>query len=189
MLRVKGGFKMRRLIVILMAFGLILGACSADPTTSEEYLDLEQELTTAQGQIDDLETQLASVTAERDELMAEPDVPAEVLAIPDEWLEANNRGDGSVVDLYATNGYHVYGYERIPRDELVDHFAESAAADHEWVTDPYVVADEGDGRYVVVRGMRIDFGGASYTSALGFEIEETADGTPEIVHTQWMDTH
>lgn len=180
---------MRRLIVTLMAFGLILGACSSDPTTSEEYLDLEQELTTAQGQIDDVESQLAAVTAERDELLADPNVPAEVLAMTDEWLAANERKDGSVVDLYAPNGYHLYGAERISRDELVDHFGESAAADHEWVTGPYVVTDEGDGRYVIVRGMRIDFGGSSYTSALGFEIEETADGTPEIVHSTWMETH
>ena len=176
-------------LIVVLILGLVLAACSADPTTSEEYQDLEQDLVAAQSQIDDLETQLAGVTAERDELMAVPDVPAEVLAISDEWLEANERADGTVVDLYATGGYHIYGYERISRDELVDHFAESAAADHEWVTDPYVVADEGDGRYVVVRGMRIDFGGSSYTSALGFEIEETADGTPEIVHSVWMETH
>jgi hypothetical protein len=33
---------MRRLIVILMAFGLVLGACSSDPAASEEYQELAE---------------------------------------------------------------------------------------------------------------------------------------------------
>lgn len=33
---------MRRLIVILMAFGLVLGACSSDATASEEYRELAE---------------------------------------------------------------------------------------------------------------------------------------------------
>jgi hypothetical protein len=176
-------------LILVLIIGLVLAACSADPTTSEDYQDLEQDLTAAQGQIDDLESQLASVTAERDELMAEPDVPAEVLAIPDEWLEANERGDGSVVDLYAPSGYHVYGDEKISRDELATHFGVAAGGDNVWITDPYVIANEGDGRYVIARGMRLDYGTGSYASVLSFEIEETAEGAPEIVHTQWMYVH
>lgn len=176
-------------LILVLILGLVLAACSADPTTSEEYQDLEQDLIAAQGQIDDLEAELASVTAERDELMAEPDVPAEVLAIPDEWLEANQRGDGSIVDLYAPYGYHLYGDERISRDELANHFGVAGGGDNVWITDPYVIADEGDGRYVIARGFRLDYGTGSYASVLSFEIEETADGTPEIVHTQWMYVH
>lgn len=183
-------------LILVLVLGLVLAACSADPTTSEAYQDLEQDLIAAQGQIDDLEAQLAGVTAERDELMAEADarsevldVPAEVLAIPDEWLDANNRADGSVVGLYATNGYHLYGDERISRDELVGHFGIAAGGKNVWITDPYVIADEGDGRYVIARGMRLDYGTGTYASVLSFEIEETADGTPEIIHTQWMYVH
>jgi hypothetical protein len=175
-------------LISVLILGLVLAACSADPTTSEEYNSLEQELIVAQEQIDDLETQLTAVTAERDELMAGPSVPAEVLAITDEWFEANERNDGSVVDLYASSGYHLYGDERIPRYELADHFSEGAGGDNEWITDPYVIADEGDGRYVIARGLRLNYFG-SWASVLSFEIQETADGTPEIIHTQWMYVH
>lgn len=176
-------------LILVLILGLVLAACSADPTTSEEYQDLEQDLIGAEEEIDDLETQLASVTAERDELMVEPDVPAAVLAIPDEWLAANNRGDGSVVDLYAARGYHLYGDEKISRDELANHFGAAAGGDNVWITDPYVIANEGDGRYVIARGMRLDYGTGSYASVLSFEIEETAEAAPEIVHTQWMYVH
>ena len=48
---------MRRLIAGLAALGLMLVACSGDPTASEEYQELE--------------AQLAEVTAERDELAEE----------------------------------------------------------------------------------------------------------------------
>lgn len=60
---------MRRLITGLMAFGLVLGACSSDPTASEEYRELETELAT-------VEQQLSDMTAERDSLAAGR-VPAE----------------------------------------------------------------------------------------------------------------
>ncbi|MGD2059800.1 MAG: hypothetical protein PVF87_02950 [Acidimicrobiia bacterium] len=60
---------MRRLITSLMAFGLVLGACSTDPTASEEYQELETKLAT-------VEQQLSDMTAERDSL-AGADVPAE----------------------------------------------------------------------------------------------------------------
>jgi hypothetical protein len=60
---------MRRLIISLMAFGLVLGACSSDPTASEEYQELETELAT-------VEQQLSDMTAGRDSLAA-ADVPAE----------------------------------------------------------------------------------------------------------------
>lgn len=54
---------MRRLIAVVAVLGLLLVACSSDPTTSEEYQELEQQLA-------DTEQSLADVTAERDSLAA-----------------------------------------------------------------------------------------------------------------------
>ena len=59
---------MRRLVVVLALLGLVLAACMSDPTTSEEYQELEEQLA-------DTERMLADVTAELDALVvaAQPD--------------------------------------------------------------------------------------------------------------------
>jgi hypothetical protein len=54
---------MRRLMAVLAVLGLLVAACSSDPTGSEEYQELEQKLA-------DTEQALAEVTAERDALAA-----------------------------------------------------------------------------------------------------------------------
>ncbi|MGD2044417.1 MAG: hypothetical protein PVJ28_12265, partial [Acidimicrobiia bacterium] len=54
---------MRRLIAVLAVLGLLVAACSSDPTGSEEYQELEQQLA-------DIEQELADMTAERDALTA-----------------------------------------------------------------------------------------------------------------------
>jgi hypothetical protein len=61
---------MRRLIVLLAGLSLILAGCSSDPTASEEYQELEQQLA-------DTSRELADVTAERDALAATASAPSE----------------------------------------------------------------------------------------------------------------
>ena len=105
--------------ILALVLGLVLAACSLPtPRRVRSISFWSRRLTEAEGQIEDLETQLAAVTAERDEVMAGPDVPDDVLALLDEWWEANERGDGSVVDLYTLNGYHMYGSRKVARDDL-----------------------------------------------------------------------
>ena len=41
----------RRLVVCLAAAGLMLAACTSDPTTSEEYANLEQQLAAVNQQL------------------------------------------------------------------------------------------------------------------------------------------
>ena len=55
--------KLRRLIALVAVLGLLLAACSSDPTASKEYQDLDQQLA-------DIEQELAEVTGERDSLAA-----------------------------------------------------------------------------------------------------------------------
>lgn len=61
---------MRRLIAVIAVLGLLLAACSSDPTASDEYQDLEQQLA-------ETEDVLADVTAERDVLAATASEPSE----------------------------------------------------------------------------------------------------------------
>ena len=56
------------LIVVLL---VVAGCASSDPTASEEYQTLEQELATAELRLTDTEAQLAAITAERDEFAAQ----------------------------------------------------------------------------------------------------------------------
>lgn len=59
-------------ILLVVPFVLALAACNAaDPTSSDEYGALEQELATATAQLAESETELAQVTAERDALASE----------------------------------------------------------------------------------------------------------------------
>ena len=61
---------MRRLIAAVAVLGLLLGACSSNPTASEEYQALAQQLA-------DTEQSLADVTADRDALLAAAQQPSE----------------------------------------------------------------------------------------------------------------
>ena len=52
---------MKRVVPGLVVVGLLVSGCSSDPTASEEYEELEDQLAAAQ-------QQLAEVTVERDDL-------------------------------------------------------------------------------------------------------------------------
>jgi hypothetical protein len=73
---------MRRLIVTLMAFGLVLGACSSDPTSSEEYQQLEQQLTDMTAERDALADQIAASDSRYETVIASQEAVAEIIADP-----------------------------------------------------------------------------------------------------------
>lgn len=50
------------------------------------------------------------------------------------------------------------------------------------VTEPYLLVDEGDGRYVVARGTRV----APYEGSITFSIARSSDGDLEIIKTAWF---
>jgi len=165
-----------------------LSACASDPTASDEYLALEEELVAAEQQLSDTAANLAEALASLDEATAESgatmEIPAEVVALIDEWWAANDRGDGSVVDLYMPSGYHLYGDEKIALDDLASHL-NAPGYTAEWITEPYLMAAEPEGRYVVTRGIRTSSGGISWATALTFEIMAMPDGELKIAQTDF----
>jgi hypothetical protein len=76
------------------------------------------------------------------------------------------------------------GDQRIEYDEIPAHLS-SGGLETEWITEPLLIAEDEDGRYVVVRGMRI-LGSWSNASALLFEIVTTADDELRLVQTAWF---
>lgn len=134
-------------------------------------------LTTACGTAD------ASLDGEHDPTS----VPADVTQLIDDWWAALERRDDSVLDLYLPEGHHLYGASRIERDRIVDHLT-SDSWSSEWTTPPLVVTDEGDGDYVVVRGIRNSLTGAdiSVASAFVFEIETVPGGNLKIAQTAFI---
>lgn len=103
------------IVLILLVTSLVISACSSsDPTASEEYQALEQELVQS-------EAQLMKVTAERDELIEDAsaagaaddnpstDLTAEqeqMIQTIDRYLAAWNAGDGAAADeVMDPNGY------------------------------------------------------------------------------------
>lgn len=184
---------MKRSATVAVALLLLMAGCSSsDPTASDEYAAIEQELAQT-------ETQLAEMTVERDVLAEEPPAvavaseeaagfvaPEEIAALIEDWYAANDLGDGSVLDLYLPEGYHLYGDKRFEYDEIVGHLS-GGPAENEWITEPLLIADEGNGRYVVVRGMRIMFTGIyPNASALMFEIVTTPDDELRFAQTAWF---
>ena len=173
-----------RIVPFMVALALVMAGCSSsDPTTSNEYAELEQELAQS-------ETQLTQVAAERNALAEEvaavpaantPNAVADVAALTTAWGEAINRDDGSVTDLYRTAGYHLYGARKIPLDNIASHL--EAGTSGEWLTEPYLLVDEGDGRYVVARGTRVN---SAYEGSITFSIARSSDGELEIVKTAWF---
>ncbi len=182
--------------VILFPVALLLlvtaGCSSSDPTASDEYAAIEQELAQT-------DAQLVEMTAERDALAEEPPAaavasgetagavaPEELAALIDGWYAALERGDDSVLDLYLPEGYHLYGDKRIEHDEIVGHLSGGTGIENEWITEPLLIAEDEDGRYVVVRGMRNTSAIWSNASALLFEIVTTPDDELRLVQTAWF---
>jgi hypothetical protein len=111
--------------------------------------------------------------------------PDEVAALVDDWFAAAEAGDGSVTDLYLPNGYHLYGDQRVEHDDIEAHLT-GGGYEHEWITDTMLVADDGDGSYVVVRGMRNSNEFESDQSALAFEVVTTDEGELRLAQTSWL---
>lgn len=182
----------KSLIVLALALTLAAGACAQDVTASDEYQALELEVAALEQQVAETTAELAEAQAgleERGELAGAMEVPAEVVALLDEWWAANDRKDGSVVDLYRPSGYHLYGDKRISLDNLAAHLG-APGWTHEWITEPYLVAAEPEGRYVVTRGVRNTYAGQSSESALTFEIlTSSSAGDLKIAQTSWTNVH
>jgi hypothetical protein len=188
----EGGIVMKRIVLFAMALLLLMAGCSSsNPTASDEYEALEQELAQT-------EAELTEVTTERDALAGQAETaaasssqagavvaPEELAALIDNWYAANERADGSVLDLYLPEGYHGYGDQRIEYDEIPGHLS-GGNIEHDWITEPLLIAEDEDGRYVVVRGMRITSPNWSNASALLFEIVTTADDELRLVQTAWF---
>ena len=123
-----------------------------------------------------------------DESTADTAVPAEISTLIDDWYSANERADGSVLDLYLPSGYHLYGDERIDYSDIPGHLSGDRDYHHEWITEPILITADDDGSYVVVRGMRniLEAQGWDDSSALVFEIETTDDGSLKLAQTAWI---
>jgi hypothetical protein len=115
------------------------------------------------------------------------DVPTGIVSLIDDWYTANERADGSVMDLYVPEGYHLYGDQRYDYDDVSQHLSAGGDSyEHEWLTDPLLIAADEDGRYVVVRGLRNSSPAWSNASALLFEVVTTSEGEFRIVQTAWF---
>lgn len=115
-------------------------------------------------------------------------IPQNVATLLDEWEAANNRADGSVAELYAIAGYHQAGTTIYRGEDIVNQLSAPGYA-HEWTTEPYLLVDEGDGRFVVTRGLRIEDPTMVATSVFVFEITTDADGELEFAQTNWIWVH
>jgi hypothetical protein len=112
-------------------------------------------------------------------------MPDDVAALMDEWEAANRLNDGSVADLYAIGGYHLAGANRVTGEDLAPEFSPPGWT-HEWTTEPYLIVDDVDSRYVVARGLEISNGSITSNSALVFELKRNTDGQLEILQTNWV---
>ncbi len=111
--------------------------------------------------------------------------PDDVAALVADWGEAVNRADGSVIELYQPKGYHVYGDQRIDHDDIVSHLDSGWTG--EMITEPLLVVDEEDGRFVVVCGVRnTSPSGFSVKSAVNFEIVTSSDDELRFAQTAWL---
>jgi hypothetical protein len=184
--------KWRNAFTMILVLAMALAACSNDPTASDEYQDLEQELAAAEQQLTERTGELSEALADLDELAVQGEsameIPTEVTALIDEWWAANERADGSVIELYRPTGYHLYGDERISLEDLPSHL-NAPGYNAEWITEPYLVAAEPEGRYVVTRGIRTSSPSASWATALTFEIVTMPDGEMRIAQTDFTYVH
>ena len=102
-----------RWIALAGALSMLLAGCSTDPTTSDEYQQLSQ--------------QLAAVTSERDALAADAapsiwvELPAEAAQALDNYAKATREADGEAMLNYVTNSFTFLSYgEPQQRDAFAD---------------------------------------------------------------------
>ncbi len=111
------------------------------------------------------------------------EVPDDVAALIDDWGNAVDSDDGSVTALYETGvGYHLYNTEVIPYDDLASHLA-GATEPGERLTDPVLLIDKDDNRYVVAFGVPVD---GQYDGSLTFLISRSSDDELKIVKSAWF---
>lgn len=173
--------------VMILAVAVTLAACSVDPTTSDEYRAVEQELAAGEQQLAEQKAELSAALVALEDLSearTADRVPADVAAVIEGWWAANERADGSVVDLYTPTGHHLYGNQKISLENLASHL-NAPGYTAEWITEPYLIAAEPAGRYVVTRGIRTSSGGMSWATALTFEIVTSPDGDLKIAQTDF----
>lgn len=63
---------MKRLLTVVVVSGLAVTACSDDPTSSEEYQELELQLVAAEQRIDDIAAERDAAEQQLDDIAAEP---------------------------------------------------------------------------------------------------------------------
>ena len=91
-----------RWIALVGALSMLLAGCSTDPTTSDEYQQLSQ--------------QLAAVTSERDALAADAapsiwvELPAGAAQALDNYAEATRAADGEAMLNYVTDNFTFLSY-------------------------------------------------------------------------------
>lgn len=107
-----------RAMTLLAALAVLVAACSTDPTTSQQYVDLQEELAAAVEAKAAVDRQLVEVAAERDALalrLAEPSGSAEATAAM--VMKAWDTGDSADIDaVYAADVLMVIDTETYASD-------------------------------------------------------------------------
>lgn len=102
----------------------LTAGCSADPIASDDYQELRAEATSLEQQVAALKNQLATLTVERDQLVAEREADAARYATVQEFTELRNNVAGDPA---------AYGTE----DQVLDLLSSGAATDAVMVDEVY----------------------------------------------------
>ena len=111
-------------------------------------------------------------------------VPDDVANLIAEWKQAMARRDGSVIDFYTPNGFHLYGTQKITGEDIAPHL-ENPAVTSEELTELLLLVDN-PSRYVITQGVRNIFMSTPTESAVTWEIIVTADEELKIVQSAWF---
>jgi outer membrane murein-binding lipoprotein Lpp len=184
---------MKRLTTVAVASLLLMAGCSSsDPTASDEYQALEQELASAT-------SQLAAVTAERDTLavevqaiqatVADTEIPAEILDIVHGFKEAVDTYDIETMQTYITDDFSFESFGVVnDRDAYVALVANDYQSGHFSVRSTGDAMGDGHARtFVVAEPTLVVYDGSS--GLYGFTITtltETLDGTWLIEKSQFV---
>jgi hypothetical protein len=182
-----------RIIPFVVTLVLVMAGCSAsDPTASDEYQALEQELASAT-------SQLAAVTAERDALVvevqaiqatvADTEIPPEILDIVHGYKEAVNTYDIETMQTYITDDFSFESFGVVnDRDAYVALVANDYQSGHFSVRSTGDAMGDGHARsFVVAEPTLVVYDGSS--GLYGFAITtltETMDGTWLIKKAQFV---
>ena len=181
-------------IPVLVILLLVAACSSSDPTASDEYQALGQELVVVEGQLAMTQQRLTDATEEIQALHAEAwateelpnQVPEEIVAVIDTYTTAVNTYDTTMMTAVLAEGFTFQSYGDVSDDYVsyVDAHYESLGFKYHPTGDPVGIGS--GGVIIVAEPGKVVWSGNNGLYGFNVSMLVNADGEWRVQQTRWI---